>query len=329
MGAEVLKIEPPAGDEMQRLGPRDAVGRPVFYTAINAGKTVRRMDLKDDQTRDSFLAMVRKTDVLIEGFRPGVMDRLGIGWNTLRAVNPGLIFCSISGYGENSPLAGAAGHDGNYLALAGVLHRNGNAAPTFFDPPIADTSGALYAAIAILGAIHARRDSGRGCHIDLGLADAAMPLQLFQVADFGVNGTVPGPNETYLNGGAAYYRVYATADRRHVMLGTVESRFWAAFCRAAGRPEWIARHAEPMPQHDLIRDVQSCFAALTSKQCLDRFGGSDCMVSLVLDLGEALATDHVRARGLVRRGSDETLQALFPVRIDGEAPSLRLPPRHR
>jgi alpha-methylacyl-CoA racemase len=328
MGAEVLKIEPPAGDEMQRLGPRDAEGKPVFYAAINAGKTVRRMDLKDAPTRDAFIALAREADVVIEGFRPGVMDRLGIGWATLRAVNPGLIFCSINGYGNNSPLSAVAGHDGNYLAMAGLLHRNGSAGPMFFDPPIADTSGALYSVVAILGAIHARRTGGRGCHIDLALADVAMPLQLFQVADFGANRTVPGPNETYLNGGAAYYNVYATADRRHVMLGAVEPKFWDAFCHAADRPDWIARHSEPLPQDELNQDVRSYFAALTFQQCLDRFGGSECMVSPVLDLGEALRTDHVRARGLVERAPDGTLQALFPARVDGESPASRLPARH-
>lgn len=324
MGADVLKIEPPAGDEMQRLGPRDAQGQPVFYAAINAGKAVRRMDLKNPRECDAFIALARDADVVIEGFRPGVMDRLGVGWDALHAVNPGLIYCSINGYGNNSPLSAVAGHDGNYLAMAGVLHRNG---AMFFDPPIADTSGALYAVIAILGALHARRNDGRGCRIDLALADVAMPLQLFQVADFGANGTVPGPNETYLNGGAAYYNVYATADQRHVMLGAVEPKFWAAFCRAAERPDWIARHAEPMPQRELKRDVQSYIGTMTLQQCLDRFSGSDCMVSPVLDLGEALQTDHVCARGLVGRAPDGNLQALFPARIDGEAPSLRLPLR--
>ena len=324
MGADVLKIEPPAGDEMQRLGPRDAQGQPVFYAAINAGKAVRRMDLKNSQERDAFMELARDADVVIEGFRPGVMDRLGVGWDTLRAVNSGLIFCSINGYGNNSPLSAVAGHDGNYLAMAGVLHRNG---AKFFDPPIADTSGALYAVIAILGALHARHAGGGGCHIDLALADVAVPLQLFQVADFGANGTVPGPNETYLNGGAAYYNVYATADGRHIMLGSVESKFWAAFCRAANRPDWIARHDEPMPQHELKRNVQAYIGAMTLQQCVDRFGASDCMVSPVLDLGEAMRTDHVRARGLVERAPDGSLQALFPARIDGEAPSTRLPLR--
>jgi alpha-methylacyl-CoA racemase len=324
MGAEVLKVEPPAGDEMQRLGPRDAQGTPVFYAAINAGKTVRHMDLKNPQQRDAFIALAREADVLIEGFRPGVMDRLGIGWDALRAVNQGLVFCSINGFGNNSPLSGVAGHDGNYLAMAGVLHRN---SAKYFDPPIADTSGALYGVIAILGALHERRSSRRGCHIDLALADVAMPLQLFQVADFGANGTVPGPSETYLNGGAAYYNVYATADRRHVMLGSVEPKFWAAFCRAADRIDWISRHAEPMPQHELKRDVEAYIGAMTLQQCIERFSGSECMVSPVLDLGEAMRTDHVRARGLVERAPDGSLQALFPALIDGEAPLARPPLR--
>jgi crotonobetainyl-CoA:carnitine CoA-transferase CaiB-like acyl-CoA transferase len=181
--------------------------------------------------------------------------------------------------------------------------------------------------VAILGALHARRASGQGCRIDLALADVAMPLQLFQVVDYGANGTVPVSRGTYLNGGAAYYNVYETADGRHVMLGSVEPKFWAAFCRAANRSDWIARHAEPMPQHELRRDVASYIGALSLQQCLDRFGGTECMVSPVLDLGEALQTDHVRARGLVERAPDGNLQALFPALVDGKAPSPRSPLR--
>ncbi len=167
-----------------------------------------------------------------------------------------LINCSISGYGAAGPLAQAAGHDGNYLALAGVLHRNG-VPPRCFDPPIADMSSALFAAIAILGALEARRRDGMGCHIDLGIADVAMPLQLFQLAAAGQ--VVPQPESTYLNGGAAYYRVYATRDERHVMLGAVEPKFWRAFCEAAGRPDWIERQVEPLPQTALIGRISPAF----------------------------------------------------------------------
>ncbi len=182
MGAEILKIEPPSGDAMTQLGPRDAAGRPLFYEALNAGKSVRRMDLKQPETRAEFLRLVADFDVLIEGFRPGVMQRLGLNYPALREINPGLIYCSLSGYGAASPMAQRAGHDANYLAAAGVLHRNGADAPLFYDPPLSDVTGSLFGVIAILGALRARETDGQGCEIDIGLADVAMPLQLFQIA---------------------------------------------------------------------------------------------------------------------------------------------------
>jgi alpha-methylacyl-CoA racemase len=317
MGADVLKVEPPQGDGMRLLGPRDAAGKPLFHAAVNAGKTVCRIDLKSPDGRQEFLRHIDTADVLIEGFRPGVMARLGLGYDTLRSRNRGLIFCSLSGYGAEGPLAQTAGHDANYLALAGVLHRNG-VPPRFFDPPVADVTSSLFAALAILGAVNGRRRDGLGCHIDLGIADVAMPLQLFEVAAFGVNHTVPQPEETYLNGGAAYYHVYAAADRRHVVLGAVEAKFWRGFCEAAGHPEWIARQNETLPQHALIADVAAFFAALPLAECTSRFAVADCCVTPVLDLAEALHSAHHRARGVVRES-----QALFPALIDGQPPAAR------
>ena len=328
MGAEVLKIEPPVGDAMMRLGPRDADGTPVFYQAVNAGKTVRRMDLKRPEVRAEFLDLVEEFDVLIEGFRPGVMRRLGLGYDVLRERNPGLIFCSLSGYGASGPMAQAAGHDANYLANAGVLHRNGGDAPVFYDPPMADLSGSLFGVIAILGALRAREADGFGCEIDIGLADAPMPLQLFQVADYGATGTVPQPRSTYLNGGAAFYQVYATSDGRHVAVGAIEAKFWRAFCLAAERPGWVLRQSETLPQAALIADVAAYVSSLTLADCMTRFAGADCCTSAVLDLGEAIGSPHHRQRGLVRASPDGALQALFPAHIDGLPPASRATLRH-
>jgi alpha-methylacyl-CoA racemase len=322
MGADVLKVEPPQGDGMRLLGPRDAAGKPLFHAALNAGKAVCRIDLKSPDGRAEFLHHVDAADVLIEGFRPDVMARLGLDYDTLRLRNPGLIFCSISGYGAEGPLAQTAGHDANYLALAGVLHRNG-VPPRFFDPPVADVTSSLFAALAILGAVNGRRRDGQGCHIDLGIADVAMPLQLFEVAAHGANGTVPQPEETYLNGGAAYYRIYPTADRRHVAVGAVEAKFWRGFCEAAGHPEWIARQDERLPQHALIGDVAAFFAGMSLADCEVRFAAADCCVTPVLDLAEALRSEQHRARGVVRRGPNGGLQALFPALIDGQPPAVR------
>lgn len=328
MGAQVLKIEPPNGDEMRHLGPKDPRGEPVFYGALNAGKTIRRMDLKNPALNAEFRELVRGYDVLIEGFRPGVMKRLGADYPTLSRINPRLIYCSVSGYGAKGGTVSKAAHDGNYLATSGVLDRNGAGGPEFFDPPLSDVSGSLFAAVAILGALQGRTRTGQGCEIDLGLADVVMPLQLMQVADWGANRHVPKPRTTYLNGGAAYYQIYRTADGRHVMLGSVEPKFWRAFCEAAGRPDWIARQSEPLPQTALTEHVATFFGGLTFQQCLSRFSDVDCCFSPVLDLEEALTSEQTRARGLVETGPARgDLQALFPVYVDGKPPRIREPLR--
>jgi alpha-methylacyl-CoA racemase len=323
MGAEVLKIEPPQGDEMRTLGPRDERGDPVFYRALNAGKSVRRMNLKDDAAREEFIALTRDFDILIEGFRPGVTSRLGVDYATLSRVNPRLIYCSVSGFGARASSTGLAGHDGNFMAASGLLDRNG-AIPRFFDPPLSDTCGALFAALTILGALHEQRRTGRGSHIDLGLADVMMPLQLMQIADYGANRHIPKSDATYLNGGAAYYQIYRTRDDRHVMLGSIEPKFWRAFCEGADRAAWIGRQGESLPQRALMQEVAEFFASVTLAETLARFANSDCCLSPVLDLGEAVTSEHTVSRKLVRaREETGELQALFPVYIDGEPPRTR------
>lgn len=322
MGADVIKIEPPAGDGMRALGPRDAAGAPLFHAAINAGKRICRLDLKSAAGREAFLRLADEADLLIEGFRPGTMDRLGLGYDVLAARNAALVYCALSGYGATSPDAAAAGHDLNYLAAAGVLDRNG-VPPRPFDPPLTDVSGSLFATIALLGALRRRDREGKGCFIDIALADTPMLLQQFAVAAWGDSGTVPRTDSTYLNGGAAYYRTYATREGRHVALAAVEPKFWRAFCLAAGQEAWIGRHADPLPQRGLIEELDRYFAVLTLSDCNARFLAEDCCCSPVLDLGEALRSPHHLSRGLLGRGPDAALQALFPAWVDGRMPDLR------
>jgi crotonobetainyl-CoA:carnitine CoA-transferase CaiB-like acyl-CoA transferase len=325
MGAQVFKIEPPKGDEMRNLGPRDARGRPTYYRALNAGKTVCRMNLKDPTDHAAFLDMVRTADIVVEGFRPGVMARLGIDWPVLNKINPRLILCSISGYGAGSSNASRAGHDANYLAEMGVAHRNGAAAPAFYDPPLADSAGSLFAAMLLLGALHGRNRTGQGCMIDLALADTVMPLQMMQIADFGASGTVQGRGEYYLNGAAAYYQVYAIAGGDHAVLGAVEPKFWATFCTEAGRPDLIERQGDPMPQTDLRAEVAAILAPLTADEVERRFGPLDCCLSVIRDLGEAVNSAQVAERQLVRTDAGGEIQSLLPVWIDGVPPPLRPP----
>ncbi|MGB7181350.1 MAG: CoA transferase [Burkholderiaceae bacterium] len=328
MGADVIKIEPPTGDPMQHLGPRSPQGTPLFYETLNAGKSVLRLDLKSAQGIDTLHELVHSADVLIEGFRPGVMTRLGIDYPALSKPNPRLIYCAISGYGAGGELTNKAGHDANYLAEAGVLDRNGGEQPCYFDPPIADEAGSLYAALAIVGALHGRHTTGVGCHIDIALADVIMPLQLLPIAAYGANGTVSSRGETYLNGGAAYYNVYATSDGHYIVVGAVEEKFWRTFCMAADRADWIARQHEPLPQRSLMRDLGRQISQWTLADCAQRFADDDCCFSPVLPMDQAMAAARVAERDLVRTSPDGHLQALFPARINGLAPASRAPLRN-
>ena len=261
-GAEVLKVEPPQGDGMLQLGPRDADGTPLFHAALNAGKTICRLDLKHAEGKQALLSLAAQADVLIEGFRPGVMQRLGLDHTTLRERNPRLIYCSLSGYGAEGPLSQAAGHDGNYLALAGVLHRNG-VPPRCFDPPIADMTSGLFAVIAILGALECRRRDGLG-----------LPYRSRHRRRRDAASTVPDSPALRSDRAAAgdhlperWRRLLSClCDARWAAhhAGRGRAEILAAFCDAAEPPDWLARQQEPLPQTALIRDIAAHFATLTT-----------------------------------------------------------------
>lgn len=324
MGAEVLKIEAPEGDGMRDMGPRRADGRSAYFTSVNAGKTTRTIDLKHPEGRAAFLDLVKTTDVLIESFRPDVMARLGVGYDGLQEINPRLIYCSLNGFGCTGPMAARAAHDLNYVSLAGALPPVGPGG-SLTDTPLADCAGGLFAALAIVGALHGRARAGRGCHLDLALVDAVMPLQILPLAALGAAGAAAPPGEGLLNGGAACYHVYETSDGRRVTLAALEAKFWRAFCAAAGRPDWEAQQGEPLPQRTLIAELTSMFRQLTLEECERRFGPADCCFAPVLELAQAVESAHVRSRGLVHRTGDGELQPLFPAIVDGEPPRPRPP----
>ncbi len=324
MGAEVIKIEPPTGDEARSIGRKNANGRTDFFDAIQAGKRTRMMDFTQPEEVETFIELVKTADILVESFRPGVMDKLGIGFKRLREINPGLICCSLPGYGSGTPLSHAAGHDANYLSLAGVLGATGAAEkPYYFNPPVADCTGSLTAVTSILGALQARHRTGEGCEIEVALADVVMPLQTMYIAELNGTGQSPEREKELLNGGAAFYRIYATKDKKHVMLGSVEPKFWKAFCEAAGREDLIARQWEPTPQTEMIKELDVLFAGMTLAECEEKFIPADCCFTSVLNLQEALESPYHQARQLVRKDDKGAYQALFPVYVDGEAPALR------
>jgi crotonobetainyl-CoA:carnitine CoA-transferase CaiB-like acyl-CoA transferase len=326
LGASVLKIEPPVGDEMRVIGPIGARGRSIYFEAVNAGKVSLKLDLRAEADKARFLELASEADILLESFRPGTLERLGLGHGMLLKRNPRLIYLGLSGFGATGPRRGQAGHDNNYLSLNGALAGSGLAdLPVFFDPPVADVTGSMMATIAMLAAVNRRAKTGKGCFLDMSLADSVMPLISFPLAGLDAGRGAPVREGELLNGGAARYRVYRCADGKFATLGAVEPKFWAAFCAAAGHPEWTARFDEPLPQSDLIAEVTEFFAGLTQAEANARLEPADCCYAPVLTLDQAVETEQMQARGLVRRGTDGHWQALFPGQIDGETAAVRPP----
>ncbi len=242
MGAQIVKIEPPGGGDWVRfMAPK--VGKvSAMFEALNTGKQGLTLDLKHADGAGILKRMAAQADVLVEGFRPGVMDRLGVGWEELRKVNEALTYCAISGYGADGPYAQRAGHDLNYLALAGVLGqappKEGPANP--LPVQLADVAGgSMNAAIGILAALFDAQRTGKGRFVDVSMTEGAMQFLLPALADH-FAGQTPLRAAGLLTGGAACYRVYTTLDNRELSVGSLEPQFWSAFCAAAGRPDLVS-----------------------------------------------------------------------------------------
>ena len=330
LGAAVIKVESPQGDGLETLGPLRADGRSAWHEAINGGKEILRLDLKQAEDKEILWRLLDDADIVLESFRPGVMAKMGFSVEQMRRRNPRLIVASLSGYGQRGPLSQAAGHDINYLATAGFLSDVGSdrLTPALVSPPVADTFGSMFALSSILAALYAREQSGEGCYIDLALADAVAPILTLALSEIDVPTPRAARAEDFLSGGWACYGIYRCADGCEVALGAIEPKFWAAFCAAADHPEWVARQQEPLPQQALKEEVEAFFRVQTLEAVLVRFAQVDCCLSPVLDIASAAQTPHAKARGIVRRDEQGSTQAVFPVWVDGEPPSARGPLRH-
>jgi crotonobetainyl-CoA:carnitine CoA-transferase CaiB-like acyl-CoA transferase len=326
LGAEVIKVEPPAGDPMRAFGPLDSDGVSVFYKLVNAGKQVLRLDLKNAQDRAAFLALVARADGLLESFRPGTLARLDLAAETLRAANPSLIHCALSGYGQKGPLSQQPGHDINYMAWGGGLATSGpRRKPAIAHPPTSDYAGAVNAALAITAALLRREKSGKGAFLDISMGESVLSWQAFSMTAAARKDSPMTRGDAYLNGGAASYGIYETADHRFVALGAVEEKFWTAFCQAVGRPDWIDRQDEPLPQKGLMEEVSALFAGETLAHWCRTLEPVKCCFQKVV-LPEELPDDpQVQARGLVQRhaGPNPSISVACPVHFDGRRP----PPR--
>ena len=298
LGADVVKVEEPRrGDYMRDFPPRGdgASGR---YLSVNRNKRSVTMDLKDDRERERFLRMAERADVVVESFRPGVVDRLGVGYAALSARNERIVLCSISGYGQTGPYRDRAGHDINYLALAGVLGMSGqdpDGPPALAGVQIADLGGgAMWGAIAILAAIVDRERTGRGTHLDISMTEGALALL---ASEFGIVHAEPSPptrGTGLLNGGAARYGVYATSDGKYLSVGALEPQFLGRLAGAAG----LDVRPGPEGDADLRRQLTRVIATRTRDEWARVLAEHDCCCEPVLELDEVPEHALHRERGL-------------------------------
>lgn len=325
LGAEVVKVEGPAGDPMRVMGPVDADGTTAFYKQANRNKTVVSLDLKSETGKRLFANMLERADVLLDGFRPGVLNRLGFGDARLTELNPRLITCRLSGYGGTGPFAERAGHDVTYLAVTGILASSGPAErPVMTFPPLADHAGAMLAVNAILAALLRRSTTGKGAMIDVSLAEAALSWSggLLTMAQRWGN---PLREGDLINGGAAHYRVYRTKDGRFAAIAALEDKFWRSFCEAVGHTEWIHRHDEPLPQNALIADMEALFAGRSLAEWTALLEPADCTFEPVLEPSEVPDHPHHKARGFVHKADDGIVDVLLPIMMEGARVRLRRP----
>lgn len=302
-GADVIKVEDTGeGDYARRLGV-EAGQTSTYFRAINRNKRSIQLDLKQEAGRAIFLRLVQGAQVVVESFRPGVVDRLGVGYAEASSRNPAIVYCSISGYGQTGPNRDLAGHDLNYLALAGVLDQIGTAGgpPALSNLQIADLlGGGLSAAMGILAALVEARATGRGRHLDVAMTDASFAHQYFALHALSTWGKVPARGTDLLTGGVPCYQVYPAGDGRYLAVGALEPKFWQSLCAAIGRPDLVGQQfATGAAGIAAQAELQAVFSGRTQAEWVEALRGVDCCVTPVLTLAEAMQDAQFRSRGMV------------------------------
>lgn len=304
MGADVLRIEAPhLPDTVRSMQPRDSQGLSAWHGLINRNKRSAAFDLKKPESIEIIKKLILTYDIVVEQFRPGVMVRLGLDYETLKAINPRLIYCSITGYGQTGPLRDRAGHDINYLALAGVLSHTGrrDSGPAGLGVQIADIGGGSFGAITgILAAVIQRQVEGIGQQVDISMFDLAVGWNSLAMSEYFVGARVRGFEDMSLNGGS-YYDVYQTADGRYLSVGSLEPKFWQQVCVAIARPDLyeLGRNWQPEAQQQVRAVLHAAFAQRSLTEWVAIFAGLDACVEPVLTADEVVNHPHTQARDLV------------------------------
>ena len=319
LGADVVKIEDTEAGDYSRTMGRVRDGMSDSFRLLNRNKRAMRLDLKRPRGRETFLRLAKTADAVVESFRPGVMARLGVGYDAVSAVNPRVVYCSISGYGQDGPYAQRAGHDINYIGYAGIGDQIGTAeGPVVPNFQIADLlGGALVPVMGILAALVDARSSGRGRYVDVAMTDAALAHAVFPLLGLLEQGKAPARGSGMLDGGLPCYNVYRTKDGRFMAVGALERKFWTTLCDMLGCPELKEKHIVYGATAQVVRDrLARIFASRTQREWTEALADADCCVSPVLSIDESLRNEQLRARGMIAE-SGGVAQFALPLKLSG------------
>ncbi|MCC7076309.1 MAG: CoA transferase [Acidimicrobiia bacterium] len=304
-GAGVVKVGPPPKKAGVQIDP------PAYAYSGHRGMRRLGLDLKSDAGREAFLRLAEHADVVIESFRPGVSDRLGIGYHTVAMRNPGIVYCATSGYGQTGPRRAWAGHDLNYLGVGGYLDCSGRGSggePALPGATVADiAAGGMQAAMSIMAALVERQRTSRGDYLDVSIADGVLSMMSLYADEYLVTGEVPGPGHYVLTGRYACYGIYPTRDGAWLTVAAIEAAFWANLCRALDLERWIDHQYDDSVQDRIRADLTAAFAADDRDAWVERLGPADCCVAPVLSVPESVVDAQFEARHAVVEAESVTL----------------------
>lgn len=301
LGAEVIKIEDPKAPDYTRFYPPQKGSQSITYLSINRSKRSITLNLKSEEGRNKFFQLVKTADIVVDSFRPGVLQKMGIDYDAAKLHNEKIIYVAITGYGYNGPYKLKAGHDLNYIGYSGILGLTGDEEkPVIPACQTADVAGGSYPAIvACLSALWARERTGKGQFVDVAMTDCVMPLLSMQFGEMLNAGSKPKRGEPILSGGMANYNVYKCKDGKWIALGSLEPKFWQGVCVMLGKPEWTPRMM-PLPEMvvELKKDLQDIFITKTRDEWVAEAANHDICLSPILELEEAANDPHLNERDM-------------------------------
>jgi crotonobetainyl-CoA:carnitine CoA-transferase CaiB-like acyl-CoA transferase len=328
LGAEVIKVEEPSVGDPTRRSPPMVTGQSAPFSQVNRNKKSIAIDLKKPEGREIFLKLASTADCVLEQFRPGVVDHLGINYAVVAERNPRIVYCSLTGFGQDGPHRDRSGHDLNYLALSGVLGLTTDGAGTPVIPGIqvADLAGGMIAGFAILAALLARERTGRGQYVDVSMFDVMLSMLPIPAAHQLAGAAIPVGGKYVLSGAYPFYNVYETSDGKFMTLGALEPKFWANFCRKVGREDLASRQFDSGERREsLFVEIRTIFKSKSQSDWIELMHDADCCCEPVLSLAEAFGHAQTVARQMIRKSSSITDQLGFSYKLS-ETPPRELSP---